>query len=169
MTQQPTCQQPAWVSFYAQTLRYVDGGRDNGLLDCFGFVRHVYQQQLGITLPAWPQLTLDQMAASDGSLLEARFNTGFEAVQMGFEQAFDVTVIRRPLAVSGKLQRGWWHLGVITRPAHVAHMDAGLGVVEVCFRDTAEELASATLGVKDVRLFRHHSLLTPAAQMEACA
>ncbi len=144
-----------WWGHYIRNSHYADGGRDLPGVDCYGLARAIYETELGITLPAWPKLRLDDIAEQAGSLLDSSFTGAFKAVQTGLEEAFDMAVIRRPLPVNNRLVKGWWHLGVVTRPAHILHMNENQGAIETCFRDTAQALASATLREGDVRLFRH--------------
>jgi hypothetical protein len=152
-----------WWPKYQSSLRFVDGGRDGNLVDCYGMARQIYVSELGIELPAWPLLTLDQAQLEAMSFAEAPFTTDFMAIQMGLEASFDMAVIRRPMPVGNKLLRGWWHVGVITKSGHVLHIDQSQGVVEVAFRDTALALQSGHVRVTDVRIFRHIKMLKVAA------
>lgn len=155
-----------WLQY--QNLRFLDGGRAGNLVDCHGLAMLIYRDHLSIDLPEWPEVTLDVLTRADTDLLSNRFSNGFKAVATGFEQAFDMAVIRRALPVDGKLKRGWWHLGVVTREGHLVHIDYHAGVVEVPFRDTTASRGSSTLRVNDVRLFRHESLID-AAEIQAMA
>jgi hypothetical protein len=150
-------------------LMFRDGGRVAPYVDCFGLVHIVYARELGITLPVWPELTLDDITSSGQSLRDGCFTTGFEAVQTGFERAFDVAVIRRPLPVHNRLMRGWWHVGVVSEPGFILHMDMAQGVVNVPFRDTAQSRASSTLTARDVMIYRHESRTEALRLQEACA
>ena len=160
---------PPWWAQYITEVRFADGGRHGDLLDCYGLARRIYAELVGITLAEWPLITSEVLTESNGSLLEARFQTGFKPVQMGLEEVFDIAVIRRALQVDGKARRGWWHVGVVTRPGHLIHVDYHQGVVEVAFRDTAAARGSATMRERDVRLFRHEMMegLSVAAAMQA--
>lgn len=151
-------EQPWWLH-YMRTCRFSDGGRDGALLDCFGLLRLVYQQELGITLSTWPSVTLDDLVSRAEDLTATPYTSGFTPVETGLERAFDAAVIRRPIPVAGRLRRGWWHVGVVTRPGHLLHIDYHQGPVEVAFRDTAERLASPILQTRHVRLFRHAEML----------
>ncbi len=159
---------PWWIACQ-QTLLFRDGGRERPYVDCFGFVRLAYHEQLGIILPPWPELTLAELQAGDHSLLDGRFTQGFHAVQTGFEQGFDVAVIRRPMTVNNRAVRGWWHVGLIAEPGIIVHMDMAQGLVAVPFRDTPKARASATLTARDVMLFRHDTLTGASVLQEACA
>ncbi len=152
-----------WWARYMRECRFVDGGRAANLVDCFGLLCQVYADQLGITLTPWPALTLETAVASHADLTCPPFTTAFFPVQNGFEQAFDAVVIRRPYPVEGRLRRGWWHVGVVTRPGHLLHMDAAMGVVEQPFRDTAEARGLVTLRPDNLRLFRHQDMMARAA------
>jgi cell wall-associated NlpC family hydrolase len=161
-----------WWATLQREVTYRDGGRSGCLLDCYGLVCRVYQEQLGIVLKPWDNITLDTLTErGDAVLLQAGFNSPFTAVHSGLEQALDVALIRRVQQVGGKPKRGWWHVGVVTRPGHVLHLERGAGVVEQPFRDTAEARESATLKRQDVQLWRHRSRATAVLHQDigACA
>jgi hypothetical protein len=120
--------------------------------------RLIYREQLGIDLDRATDLTLDTMTQDEQGFLKPCYNSPFKPILPGFEQVFDMAVIRKPLPVNGRVERGWWHLGVVSRSGHLVHIDFHQGVVEVPFRDTPEARRSATLREKDVRLFRHGSV-----------
>lgn len=145
---------------------FEDGGRCFPRVDCYGLVTQAYSMELGITLEEWPMLTLDAVTAAGGNLLEAVFTTGFVPVEMGSELPFDVAVISKVLPVDGRLQRGWWHVGLVTRPSHLLHMDLFTGVVELPFRDTPTSRAHVTCREKHVKLFRHKWMVDQAARAQ---
>lgn len=148
-----------WWPKYQSRMLYLAEGREGDLVDCYGAVRQIYKQELHIILDAWPMWTLSEAHIQGKDFLDDNFTNGFQSIEKGFEQPFDMAVIRRPMPVKGKMKRGWWHLGLVTRLGHVLHMDYGQGLVEIPFRDTALARMSATLRTDDVRLFRHPLML----------
>jgi hypothetical protein len=151
--------QPEWVVKAMLDLRFRDGARGaDGYVDCYGFPRLVLAEQCGVKLPAWPQLRLTDVAEAATDLRDSPFTAAFVPVQQGFERAFDMAVMRLPLPVKGRLVRGWWHVGVVSRPCFITHMDSAKGIVEQCFRDCAGALASPLLRAENLRLFRHVDL-----------
>lgn len=145
---------------------FEDGGRTMPRIDCYGLVMAAYDIELAIKLQEWPMLTLDAITAAGGNLLEARFTTDFIPVEMGSELVFDVAVIEKVLPVDGKLKRGPWHVGLVTRPSHLLHIDLYTGVVELPFRDTSVSKAHVTCREKHVKLFRHKQMVEVAARMQ---
>jgi hypothetical protein len=148
-----------WWPKYQSRMRHLADGREGDLVDCYGAVRQIYLEELHIALDAWPMWSLVGTLAEDKCFLDDNFTSGFTAIEMGFEQPFDMVVIRRPMPVNGKMKRGWWHVGLVTRMGHVLHMDYGQGLIETPFRDTTLARMSATLRIDDVRLFRHALML----------
>lgn len=159
----------AWWTPYQRSVRFLDGGRHGDLLDCYGLCTRIYRDQLGLTLNPWPEMSLAQVTHDEEGLFRDDFKHPFRPVEQGFEQAFDLAVIRRALPVNGVARRGWWHLGVVSREGHLVHIDYHQGVLEVAFRDSAQARESGALRATDVRLFRHVSLAAPAIGQEACA
>jgi hypothetical protein len=155
-----------WWPKYQLRMRFLDGGRVGDLVDCYGMVAQIYKAELDLKVPDHPHWTLGAATTADISFLNSEFTSGFRPVERGFEQPFDVAVIRRPLPVNGKLKRGWWHVGLISRAGFILHIDYHQGVVEVPFRDTGLALQSPMLRTEDVRLFRHGSL---GADSQRCA
>lgn len=145
---------------------FEDGGRCFPRVDCYGLITTAYNIELAITLEEWPRLTLDAITAAGGDLLEARFTTDFIPVEMGFELPFDVAVIEKVLPIDGKLKRGPWHVGLVTRPSHLLHIDMYTGVVELPFRDTPTSKAHVTCREKHVKLFRHRQMVELAARLQ---
>ncbi len=150
-----------WWAKYLREYSFLDGGRHGRQVDCYGLVMEIFAREIEVALPEWPDLTLDRVTGSGGDLLEDRFTADFSPIRMGLEQAFDVAVIEKALPVDGKLKRGPWHVGIVTRPGHLLHIDLYTGVVELPFRDSATARAHVTCREKHVRLFRHHSREMP--------
>jgi hypothetical protein len=163
-----TANEPWWPQ-YMRRLQFLDGGREGDLVDCYGMARLIYQEQLGITLDLWPQLNLDRVTMSEMSFLDAVFTAPFASIEQGFEQAFDMAVIMRALLVNGKSKRGWWHLGVVTRPGHILHIDYHAGVVEEAYAGSTQTASSASLRAKDVRLFRYWQMMPTATSVGEAA
>ncbi|MFA6022122.1 MAG: hypothetical protein WC722_17825 [Rhodospirillales bacterium] len=160
---------PPDIAWKRKYFRYTfeDGGRVPPRVDCYGLIMAAYDIELAIKPTEWPMLTLDAITAAGGDLLEARFTTDFVPVEMGFELPFDVAVIEKVLPVDGKLKRGPWHVGLVTGPSHLLHIDMYTGVVELAFRDTPTSKAHVTCREKHVKLFRHRQMVEQAARMQA--
>jgi hypothetical protein len=160
-----TLQRPVSFVWWRPYLAYnfVDGARGDGpqaqSVDCYGLVRAAYQIELGISLALLGEVDMDHLTGLKMPMDDDRFTSDFAPVQTGFEQAFDVAVIRRPVQAKGRWITGWYHCGVVTRPAHILHIEAMKGAREECFRDTVNASASSTLRVDAVRLYRHKNLI----------
>jgi hypothetical protein len=149
----------AWWETYVERVRFYDGGRAWPYLDCWGLAHAIFERELQITLDEWPAHDLKSVLAAGEGFLDSQFTSDFNAIETGLEQAFDVAVIRRPIAVQGRLKAGWWHIGVVTRPCFILHNQENRGTVEEAFRDSALALESPTLRARHVKLYRHCSLV----------
>lgn len=149
---------PDWLRRYRH-ITWEEGGRHLPRLDCHGLVLFIMAAEKAVALMDHCELTLSRAAAAGLDFSAETFTTAFIPVQQGFERAFDVAVIRRAMVVDNRARRGWWHLGVVSRPGFIFHLEQDAGPVETPFRDTSVARGSATLLAKDVRLFRHVSLV----------
>lgn len=96
---------------------YLDKGRGRSGLDCWGLVRLVYRDLLGIDLPSY----LDRyMTAADRKAIAALIAGELDPWQQigaGQEVMFDAVLMRE-----GRLSR---HIGLVTEPGRVLHVNEG--------------------------------------------
>lgn len=86
---------------------------------CWHLVCRVYQDQLGVTLPTYGEISARDLVAVARSISE-----GQEAwLPVDDPQAFDVVLMRGRSRV--------WHVGVMTDPAHVLHTERATDAVRV--------------------------------------
>lgn len=104
-------------------------------LHCWGLIRLVYEQQLGIRLPFYGEVDSQELQAVATAVAEGRDRHEIWTQAQPFpgsERAFDVVVMRGWLPCEdGHLRRGIVHTGLITRPGHLMHTDMAYQVVEV--------------------------------------
>lgn len=103
-------------------------------LHCWGLVRLVYEDQLGIHLPFYGEIDSKELQAVAAAVEEGRDrHEVWSQVQPfpGKERSFDVIVMNGWLPSDGQLRRGIVHTGLVTRPGYVMHTDMGYQVVEV--------------------------------------
>lgn len=158
---------PDWLRRY-QHITWEEGGRMGARQDCYGLVALIFAAEKAIALKDWPRLDLTIASTHGLDFTEASFTRDFIPIQPGFEQPFDAAVIKRPMTVEGRQKFGWWHLGVVSRPGFIVHIEQNAGVIETPFRDTDVARAAATLPTRHVRLFRHY-LLSGANAGRSCA
>jgi probable lipoprotein NlpC len=145
-----------WWAKYL-TLEYEASGRDLSGVDCWGLVYLIYSQELKVSLPRYDVISADDAMAAVNTMDDAILKGPWRPIEHGFEQPFDVARIRRPALVQGSLKRVQWHVGVITRPGHLLHIEAMPGVLEVAFRDELTFRHHYNMPPRDVMLFRHES------------
>ena len=110
-------------------LPFAPRGRDlerDGGLDCWGLVRHVYARELGLTLPSFHTDYADPTVAGQIDPLVVAEAARWRAVSPGEERALDVVVLRR----------GRWraHVGVVTSPGWMLHVEAGVDAALADYR-----------------------------------
>lgn len=107
-------------------------------LHCWGLVRLVYEQQLGVQLPFYGEVDSNELQAVAEAVADGRERHEiWSHIQPfpGAERSFDVVVMRGWLPCEdGHVRRGIVHTGLITRPGYVMHTDMGYHVVEVPLR-----------------------------------
>ena len=101
-----------WVDRYIG-IPFVDGGRTIKGLDCWGLFRLVYSEQFGIELPSYGEISAMDL------LTVAR------AINGGQEDWFVPPDPREFDAVALRLYSHGWiaHVGVLTDPKHVLHIE----------------------------------------------
>lgn len=86
---------------------------------CWGLVRLVYADRLGVMLPEYGEIS-----AADLVRVARAIDSGQEAwARVMQPQALDVTLMRGRSRV--------WHVGVMTDPGHVLHTEQATGAVRV--------------------------------------
>lgn len=128
-----------WAARYVGT-PFEDGGRGPARFDCWGLVQAVYRDQLGIELPHYGEIS-----AKDLLRVRREIAAGVESEawrQVNDPREYDVCVMRLP---SG---RGHGHVGVLTDPHHVLHVEAGSGTV-------IERLDNVTVRNRIMGFWRH--------------
>lgn len=148
-----------WWGIYLG-LSFVEGGRDGDELDCWGLVRRVLREQCSLELPGYDVVATDNAhgAATTIALSVGARETPWTRVEHGFERAFDVARIMRPAKVNGQYVKLPWHVGIVTRPGHLLHMDKPTGAIEVAFRDDVLFSHHFSMPPRDVTLYRHEAL-----------
>lgn len=97
---------------------YADKGRDAAGVDCWGLVRLVFRELRGIELPSYSEryVTAEDARAIAG-LVAGELDPWLE-VAAGAEQPFDCVLMKE-----GRFAR---HVGVVTRPGLLLHVERGM-------------------------------------------
>ncbi|MGR3495148.1 C40 family peptidase [Citreimonas sp.] len=128
-----------WAARYVGA-PFADGGRGPVAFDCWGLVQTVYRDCLGIELPHYGEIS-----ARDLLRVRREIAAGVTSEiwrQVDRPREFDVAVMRLPTG------RGHGHVGVLTDPHHVLHVEAGSGAA-------IERLDGATIRNRIMGYWRH--------------
>lgn len=113
-----------WVDEYIQ-IPFKCDGRDRTGLDCYGLVCLVYKEQLGITLPDYAGIFVDQSMKTllkVAEVMEEGLKTWDEVTDR--PKPFDMIVLR-----TGRHQ---WHVGLVVDRLNMIHIMSG---VESCVEE----------------------------------
>jgi cell wall-associated NlpC family hydrolase len=138
-----------WADDYVG-LPFVDGGRDRGGVDCWGLVRIVFTEQLGVQLPDFADIRAMDWRQSARAIADAIGSAEWISVVPGTEQPFDVAVMRghsdgrRPVSIVN-------HVGIVAPGRAVLHAEEGTDVVCV-------PMSSPTVCHRLAGVYRYHAL-----------
>jgi len=104
-------------------LPFLDGGRDLSGLDCWGLVRMVYAERLGVALPEYGEISAKDLVRV-ARAMEVGKNDGWQTVSV--PQALDVALMR-----SGQGGRLVVHVGVMVDNRRVLHVEQATAAVVV--------------------------------------
>lgn len=139
----------AWEQYLG--LHYKFGGRTRAGVDCWGLVRLIYEERLGIVLPKFGEFYSRDLARTSEQLIGAAAMPPWGPIALGDEHAFDVVLML-------SLFRGAahpLHVGVVTKPAHCIHVDENIESVHVPFRDARGVRTHWSLHRRVVGIYRH--------------
>ncbi|WP_188052257.1 NlpC/P60 family protein [Aureimonas fodinaquatilis] len=123
-------------------LPFAERGRDGDGLDCWGLLRLIYREQLGITLPSFADAymtTEDGVALAD--LMAGNMGPWIE-VARDSERVGDGVL----MTLAGQPR----HIGIVAAPGFVLHIERGMGSI-------IEPFTSPRISRRIVGLFRHRS------------
>ena len=119
---------------------FKDGGRGPDVFDCWGLVSQVYRDQLGIDLPHYGEISAADLLRVRREIMAGAASEPWR--QVTDPREFDVAVMRLPTG------RGHGHVGVLTDPRNVLHVEAGSGAA-------IEQLNSVTIRNRVMGFWRH--------------
>lgn len=118
----------AWSNDYIG-ISFVARGDSRDGADCYGLVRLVYRERLGINLPSFAEsyLTTRESADIAALLSDARQSPEWEPVRPGAEREFDVALCRIGDYAS--------HVAIVIGGGRLLHADRESGVGTIRYRD----------------------------------
>ena len=100
-------------------------GRDVAGCDCWGLVRLVYRQELGVELP---DFAIDPNDAEAIPAAVAAEKPRWQAIPFDDRREFDVVVMRARLVVAGAAFSPDMHIGVVAPGGRILHTQEPFGV-----------------------------------------
>lgn len=106
---------------------FVEHGRDRGGCDCWGLVRLVYAERLGVELPAY-----------SGDYKDTRDGESISGLCRSERRRWQTVGIERPMDVICLRVRGLpWHVGLVAEPGRMLHVIRGAAA---CIEDYTRPL-----------------------------
>lgn len=96
-------------------LPWIDHGGDFSGVDCWGLLRLVYRNELGIELPSYSEKYARDADRRDIAALIAGEREPWDEIAQGHEQTFDGVLMR-----DGNVAR---HIGIVARSGRVLHVE----------------------------------------------
>jgi cell wall-associated NlpC family hydrolase len=136
----------SWASDYIGT-PFLDGGRTRDGLDCWGLVRLVYLEQLGIALPGFAEIKAGDAKRVARAIADAIDTDEWISVLPGGARDFDVVVMRGNEGRSAMSR----HVGVVAPNGRLLHIEDHVDAV-------CPALSSPTVSFRITGIYRHHAL-----------
>jgi len=149
---------PSWFRKY-MLYDFLDGGRNYKGVDCWGLIYSVYKHELGIVLPSYDDLSpQEQMAVSDQVEKDTVARPWID-VPLNEMRPFDMCVLRGLAQHKGRFQWMSNHVGVVTIPPYVMHIEDAAGVMHLPIMDTNQRRRDDLLSRRVRRIVRHEQSL----------
>lgn len=109
----------AWTDEYIN-IPFKPDGRDCNGLDCFGLVRLVYKEKLGIDLPSFSGIFSDQSPATLRKVAKVMklYRERWTKVDPGEQRIYDAIMLRTGAYT--------WHVGLVIDRRNMLHIMAGI-------------------------------------------
>lgn len=144
---------PAWLSSYIG-IPWKERGRDAAGLDCWGLVRLVMQEQLGISLSPWSTIGPDDAERIETILADQSTTETWVAIPVGAERTADVALMSRPYRRNdGRMAFADAHVGLVVAPGFLLHVDQGTKTSRI-----EKYNGTSAMWRKIVGFWRHHEL-----------
>lgn len=106
----------SWVNRYLH-LPFVDGGRDNNGVDCWGLVQLVYRQELQIELPSYSEISAEDLIKVARQITVGKDGEAWQNVAPETIKPFDICVMR----FFGRKSIG--HVGIVVDRKTIFHVE----------------------------------------------
>jgi len=149
-----------WLFPYMKARFSAEGQTFQEGFNCWTMTAHIYKNVLGIELPLYDTIPLADMLKVRDTIDDQKSIMTWSPIPIGEEQGFDVALMKSVARVQGKLKSVLGHVGLITEPGKLIHIDPQLGVVHGSFRTIMRSgSADRRLENRVVEIYRHEALI----------
>lgn len=141
-----------WTNLYLD-IPFAFDGRDREGCDCWGLLRLIYREQLGIELRAFSEVPAAESPLVLQEMLRQSRERPWSEVPLGDLRAFDVVrMVGHYRGPDGGLHRGPIHVACAIDPATIIHIEPGRGVL-------AQSITDQQIARRIVAVHRHEAVL----------
>lgn len=146
--------EPQWFKKY-MLFEFLDGGRSRAGVDCWGLIYAIYKHELGIILPSYDNLSPQEQMAVSKQVESDTIVRPWIDVPFGEMKPFDMVILRGLAQHGGKFQWMSNHMGIVTIPPYVMHIEDISGVMHLPIMDTLDRAKDDLLSRRVRRIVRH--------------
>lgn len=138
---------------------FLDGGRSFKGVDCWGLIYSVYKCELGIILPSYDDLSPQQQKEVSDQVEKDTVVRPWIDVPLSEMRPFDMVILRGLAQSKGKFQWMSNHVGIVTIPPYIMHIEDAGGVMHLPIMNTNQRRCDDLLSRRVRRIVRHERTL----------
>lgn len=146
---------PSWFRKF-MLAEFLDGGREFQIgIDCWGLIYSAYRYELGIQLPSYDNLSPQQQHEVSLQVEQDTVVLPWIDVPLQEMQPFDMVILRGLAEHGGRYKWMSNHMGIVTIPPFVMHIEDISGVMHLPIMNTDKVMKNDLLSRRVRRIVRH--------------